>query len=302
MSHPPDTWAKTSDARAFLEASRARIDAYLDRVLPGPEGGAPRLAEAMRYSVMAGGKRLRPALAMASCEAAGGDVDSVLPYAAALEMVHTYSLIHDDLPAMDDDDLRRGRPTSHVVFGEALAILAGDALLTHAFEVMLERIEPAEVARAAAVELAHAAGAHGMVAGQVEDVQSIDAVPDEETLLRVQGGKTAALIRASCRGGAIVAGAPKDRIDALGRYGNHVGFAFQMIDDVLDVTGTAETLGKTPGKDADEHRMTWVALEGVDATRARAQRHVGRALDAIRGLPGEPLLTALAHFVTRRDR
>ena len=299
---PPTDSPADSDAGVFLVKARERVEAYLDRVLPSPEGAASKLAEAMRYSVLAGGKRLRPALAMASCRAVGGDDERAVPFGAALEMLHTYSLIHDDLPAMDDDDLRRGQPTSHVVFGEAMAILAGDALLTYAFEVLLGEIEPAEVCREAAWELAHAAGVRGMVGGQVEDLEGTDRAPDEETLLRIQGGKTAALLRAACRGGAIVGGGSRSEVEALGHYGTHLGLAFQMIDDVLDVTGTAETLGKTPGKDEHEHKMTWVALEGVDAARARAERHIGWALEAVADLPGAALLTSLAHFVTGRDR
>ena len=289
------------DVRSFLEGARERIDRYLDRVLPPPEPPIERLGEAMRYSVLAGGKRIRPALAMAACRAVGGDDEQTLPFGAAIEMVHTYSLIHDDLPAMDDDDLRRGRPTSHVVYGEAMAILTGDALLTHALETLLRDLKPADVCRRAAYELTHASGVHGMVAGQVEDMSVTDEAPDEETLMRVQGGKTAALLRAACRGGAIVGGGTDEQVDALGRYGTHLGFAFQMIDDVLDVTSTAEVLGKTPGKDANEHKMTWVALEGVEAARRRAEQQVSWALEAVAGLEGKDLLVALAHFMTQRD-
>jgi geranylgeranyl diphosphate synthase type II len=291
-----------AEAEAFLDAARARIEGTLHEVLPPTEGPGSRLAEAMAYSVLAGGKRLRPALALAACRAVGGDEERVLPFGAALELIHTYSLIHDDLPAMDDDDLRRGRPTSHKVYGEALAILAGDALHTLAFEVLLARTEPAALARRAAVELARAAGARGMVGGQVEDLGAAGSKPDEERLLLIQGGKTAALLRAACRGGALLGGGDEDQVEAAGRYGRHLGFAFQMVDDVLDVTGTAETLGKTPGKDVAEHRMTWVALEGVDGTMARAEREIGWALEAIRDLPGRTLLAGLARYVTRRDR
>ncbi len=203
---------------------------------------------------------------------------------------------------MDDDDLRRGRPTSHKVFGEAMAILAGDALHTLAFEHLLSHLAPPELAARAAYELAHAAGPRGMVGGQVEDLAADRMEPDEESLLRVQGGKTAALIRAACRGGALIGGGREHEVDAAGDYGTHLGFAFQMVDDVLDVTGTADVIGKTPGKDAAGHKMTWVALEGVDATMARAEREIGYALEAIAPLPGRDLLAGLARFVTRRDR
>jgi geranylgeranyl diphosphate synthase type II len=256
----------------------------------------------MRYSVFAGGKRLRPALAMAACRAVGGDVATVVPFAAALELVHAYSLIHDDLPSMDDDDLRRGKPTSHRVYGEALAILAGDALHSLAFVTVLADTPDAHLGRDLGLELAEAAGPAGMVGGQVEDLAASGAEPDEAQLLRIQGRKTAALIRAACRGGARAGGATAEGIEALATYGRHLGYAFQMVDDVLDVTGTAESLGKTPGKDKDENRMTWVAYEGVEAAMARADAHVRRALDAVAAVEGRELLTALAHFVTRRTR
>ncbi len=302
MTHAAATPDGPTDARAFLETARRAVDAYLDRVLPSVEGPLAPLAEAMRYSVLAGGKRLRPALAMASAEAVGGTPGPTLPFGAALEMIHTYSLIHDDLPAMDDDDLRRGRPTSHKVFGEAMAILAGDALHTFAFEHLLESLGPPDVCRAVAYELAHAAGPKGMVGGQAEDLAASGHAPDEETLRRVQAGKTAALIRGACRGGGLVGGGNPEQVDALGRYGTHLGFAFQMIDDVLDVVGTAEALGKTPGKDAVEHRMTWVSLAGVEGARAKAEAEVAAAVEAVRSLPGARLLDELARLVTHRDR
>ncbi len=302
MSSSRSPLSTARDAKTFLAAARIRIDAYLDHVLPPVQGNGAALAEAMRYSVLAGGKRIRPALVMASALAVEGDPEKALPFGAAVELVHTYSLIHDDLPAMDDDDLRRGRPTNHKVFGEALAILAGDALNTYAFEVLLDGVEPADVARDVAWELAHAAGPRGMVGGQVEDVQASGRMPDEEALRRVQGGKTAALIRAACRGGARIGGGTNAEVDGLGRYGTHLGFAFQMIDDVLDVVGTAEALGKTPGKDAVEGRLTWVSLAGVDGARERAEAELGWALQALEGLPGAALLGEIGHLVTNRDR
>jgi len=301
-STPTSNLRIDADVRAFLRDARALIDAYIEQVLPPVEGPGRQLAEAMRYSVLAGGKRLRPALAMAGALAIGGDPEKTLPFGAAIEFVHTYSLIHDDLPAMDDDDLRRGRPTSHKVFGDALAILAGDALNTFAFEVLLQHLEPADVCRNVAWELASAAGPSGMVGGQVEDVQASGKMADEAALRRVQEGKTAALIRAACRGGALIGGGAEEAVEALGRYGTHLGFAFQMIDDVLDVTGTAQTLGKTPGKDLEEDRLTWVSLEGVEGARQRADAEVAWALGAVATLPGAPLLGELARFVTRRDR
>jgi geranylgeranyl diphosphate synthase type II len=301
---PSESTASRSSqaALAFLGDARVRVEAWLDRVLPPPEGGPPRLGEAMRYAVFAGGKRLRPALAMAACRAVGGDDARALPFGAALELVHTYSLVHDDLPSMDDDDLRRGRPTCHRVFGEAMAVLTGDAMHTLAFECLLDPSLPADLARDLGIELARAAGPAGMVGGQVEDLAATAGEPSVERLTRIQTGKTAALLVAACRGGGRIGGAAPAALEALARYGLDLGLAFQMVDDVLDVTGTAETLGKTPGKDEEEERMTWVTLEGVGGAMARAERHVASALAAVRDLPGRDLLAALAHFVTRRDR
>jgi geranylgeranyl diphosphate synthase type II len=291
-----------ADAEAFLAEARDAVDRWLDRVLPPETGGPPRLGEAMRYSVFAGGKRLRPALALAAARAVGGRDEEVLPFAGALELLHTYSLIHDDLPAMDDDDLRRGRPTSHKVFGEALAILAGDALHTLAFACLGDPSLAPDVAHDLVRILADAAGPSGMVGGQVEDVAATAAEPTEERVLRIQTGKTAALIRAACEGGARAGGASPSVVHALACYGQDLGLAFQMVDDVLDVTGTAQSLGKTPGKDQAGHRMTWVALEGVAKAQARAERHVERSIASVPDVPGRPLLVALARFTTRRDR
>jgi geranylgeranyl diphosphate synthase type II len=301
MGHAPaDTSGST--ARAFLESAATRVEARLRTAVALADRGPAALAEAMRYSLFAGGKRLRPALALAACRAAGGPEDRALPFAAALELVHTYSLIHDDLPSMDDDDLRRGRPTSHKVFGEATAILAGDALHTLAFEVVLADTQPPALAAALALELARAAGCDGMVGGQVEDLAADGQAPDAERIRRIHRGKTAALIRASCRGGAMAGGGDARTVDALDRYGSHLGLAFQIVDDVLDVTGTAESLGKTPGKDRHREKMTYVALDGVDGAMARAEAEVATALAAVAGLREAGLLEALARYVTRRDR
>jgi geranylgeranyl diphosphate synthase type II len=298
----PPRPAPLAAALAFLEEARRQVEADLERVLEPARLGPGRLGEAMRYSVLAGGKRLRPALALASARAVGGEAGAALAFGTALELVHTYSLIHDDLPAMDDDDLRRGRPTSHVVFGEAMAILAGDALHTLAFSQLLARVPDAALARDLAVLLAEASGPDGMVGGQVDDLTAAGQTPSLERLERIQARKTGALIRAACEGGARAGGATPAEREALARYGRHLGIAFQVVDDILDVTGTAEALGKTPGKDESEQRMTWVALAGLEGARARADREVGQALEAIDGLPGAELLRGLAAFVTRRDR
>ena len=289
------------DVATFLAEARVLVDAWLvERVLPSVAGGAPRLAEALRYSVLAGGKRLRPALALASCRALGGRDADVLPFMGALECLHTYSLIHDDLPAMDDDALRRGRPTSHIVFGEALAILAGDALHTLAFDSLLAHTEDAALARDLALVLSRAAGHHGMVGGQVEDLAADGQTPEAGRLERIHLGKTAALLAASCEGGARSAGAEPRARTAFADFGRHLGLAFQIVDDVLDETGSARSLGKTPGKDRRGKKMTYVALEGVAAARARAEREVTTALRAIEPHDASGLLAALARFVVSR--
>ncbi|MDF1701410.1 MAG: polyprenyl synthetase family protein [Planctomycetota bacterium] len=297
-------------ARTFLSEARGIVDAALDAWLPADDPRAPRLAEAMRYSVEAGGKRLRPALALAACRAVGGRDTDVLPFAGALELIHTYSLIHDDLPAMDDDDLRRGRPTSHKVYGEAQAILAGDAMHTLAFELLLTQTPDASTACQLGALLAQASGHDGMVGGQVDDLAAEGAGADGvdvERLESIHRRKTGALLTASVRGGALAAGAGPAAVDALTRYGTALGLAFQIADDVLDATSTADVLGKTPGKDAADAKLTYVALEGVDAARARCARETERALEALAGLPGldgegAALLTSIAHFVAQRDR
>jgi len=291
-----------SPAAAFLAATRTQVDTALDRWLPVKGQGAPRLAAAMRYSVLAGGKRLRPALALAACRTFGGSDETVLPFACALELIHTYSLIHDDLPAMDDDDLRRGQPTSHKVFGEALAILAGDALHTLAFQLLLRRTPDGGLARDLALELATASGFDGMVGGQVEDLAGGGQEPGLDRLRRIHECKTAALIRAAVRGGGRAAGATAAQVQDLGRYGLALGLAFQIQDDVLDETGTAAELGKTPGKDRADEKMTYVALEGIHNARARAQAEIEKAVAALEALPSPGLLVQLAHFVTQRDR
>ncbi|MFM8980749.1 MAG: polyprenyl synthetase family protein [Planctomycetia bacterium] len=285
----------------FLAEAKAWVERHLDGLLPQPAADGTRLAEALRYSVEAGGKRLRPALALAASRALGGEDARVLPYAGALELVHTYSLIHDDLPAMDDDDLRRGKPTSHVVFGEALAILAGDALHTLAFESLLAGTTDAALARDLALLLARAAGPGGMVGGQAEDLAAEHQRPDAARLERIHHGKTAALIGAAAEGGARAAGASPATQAAFRAYGLHVGLAFQAADDILDVTGTPESLGKTPGKDRRGEKMTYVALEGLEGARVRARRACDAALCAIAPHDRHGLLSALARHVVARE-
>ena len=295
------------DFAAYLEVARRRVEAALEASL-GPER-PESLREAMRYSLLAGGKRLRPILCLAACELAGGDAELALPTAVALEMIHTMSLIHDDLPAMDNDDLRRGRPTSHKVFGEANAILAGDALLTRAFEMVALRSPhvPAERLLAVVAELSLAAGAPGLVGGQVVDLECEGLPVDLDTLEYIHLHKTGALLRASVLSGALLAGAPEPLLTALRTYARGIGLAFQIIDDILDVTASSEVLGKTAGKDLTADKTTYPKLLGLEESRRRAEALVAEAKDALRPWSGEtggfttPLL-ALADYITSRDR
>jgi geranylgeranyl diphosphate synthase type II len=286
----------------YLASQRARVEAALgERMLAFSGHVPPRLLEAMRYSLLDGGKRLRPILCLAFAEAtaaaSNGGGRAAEDAACAVEMIHTYSLIHDDLPAMDDDDLRRGRPTSHKAFGEAMAILAGDALLTAAFEVVAG-VEPVRGELCAV--LARAAGAPGMIAGQVLDVAE-DRPPDVGYLTQMHLLKTGALIRASCVMGAIAAGGGEAPRAAAATYGDAVGLAFQIADDVLDVTASAEALGKPAGADAAAGRVTFPGLLGVDRARALAREQVDAALAAVRSLEPQPgPLAALAAFALER--
>ena len=289
---------------AYLETRRAEVEGALETLLPRPEGPAARLLETMRYAVFSGGKRLRPMLALAACEAFGGRVEDVLAPAAALELVHTYSLIHDDLPAMDDDDLRRGRPTAHRAFGEAEAILAGDALLTLAFEVLATRPAGAALAarRAEAVAVvARRAGHAGMVGGQLADLEAERKPPAEAPLEWIHRHKPGSLLSASVELGALHAGAAAEDRAAMARYGDAVGLAFQIADDLLDRTASAEALGKTPGKDVKSGKATYPALLGLDASRREADRLVALALSCIPETVKEPVfLDALARYAVDR--
>jgi geranylgeranyl diphosphate synthase, type II len=296
----------------YLCDKRAQIEKHLAEMLR-PQAGLPtRLLEAMRYSLLAGGKRLRPTLVVMAAEACGeGDP---WPAACAVEMIHAYSLIHDDLPAMDDDDLRRGQPTCHKKFGEALAILAGDALLTMAFGVLAEKY-PERTASACCRELARAAGAAGMVGGQVDDLaweqanDRRDAGPTVEELEQLHLRKTGALIRASLRLGALAAYAhrlhppPPYLLESLDGYGRCLGLAFQIVDDLLDVEGDAEQTGKRVGKDAGRGKLTYPGLLGVAESRRRAERLGREAGECLKPLGSDAeLLLALVPFVLKRDR
>lgn len=248
----------------------------------------PLLHEAMHYSLSAGGKRLRPVLLLAACETLGGNAADVLPFACALEMIHTYSLIHDDLPAMDNDDLRRGRPTSHKVYGEGMAILAGDGLLSAAMELMLRHAVRLGMPGIRAAEaIARRAGVTGMIAGQVMDVTGEGSHPTREKVEYIHRHKTADLLTAPIEAGFLLAGADDATVAAGCAYGLGLGLAFQMVDDLLDVEGDAASLGKTPGKDAAEGKLTWVAVRGMEGTRQDAAAAVDAAVAALQDVPGE---------------
>jgi geranylgeranyl diphosphate synthase type II len=279
---------------AFLTAARARVDAALERVLPSPPACPAIVSQAMRYSVFAGGKRLRPILTLAAAAAIDGTSDAALPAACAIELIHTYSLIHDDLPAMDDDTLRRGRPTLHVVYGDGIAILAGDGLHAEAFALLAREPvsdDPVVIRRKLRVVrlVGEAAGAGGMVGGQAIDLQAAGQVPGHAVTLDADGLrvmhalKTGALIRASAVAGAIMAGAGDETIAAIDTYGGAVGLAFQIVDDILDVEGDPSSLGKTAGKDAASAKPTYPALFGLDRSRALAAESLQRAHAALEG-------------------
>ena len=290
----------TDALKAYAAARRPVVDAALEAFLPTGGGPAGRLAEAMRYSVFAGGKRFRPLLVLLASELCGGDEAAALPPACAIEMVHTYSLIHDDLPAMDDDDFRRGRPSCHKAFDEATAILAGDALLTLAFE-LLARPECGNRSAALVGELARGAGTSGMLGGQMADMVFEGATPTAEAVDFIHRHKTAALIAASTRLGAIAADAPPETVDRLGRYGQDLGLAFQVADDALDVESTSEELGKTVGKDAAAGKVTYPAVFGLAEARQRASDLVGAAVAELEPFgPAADLLRDIAHYVIRR--
>jgi geranylgeranyl diphosphate synthase type II len=284
----------------------ALVEEYLDRYLPRDSTPPETISRAVRYSLFAGGKRLRPLLVLSAAEAVGGEIEDALPAAAAFEMIHTYSLIHDDLPAMDDDSLRRGRPTSHVVFGEAIAILAGDALQSHAFALLADPPPPCRVSAErrlrAVAELANAAGASGMVGGQVYDLESEGQAVDAAQLERIHRHKTGALIRAAARVGAIVGGASEEQVDRLTRFAEEAGLAFQIVDDILDIEGSPETLGKSAGKDQKAGKATYPLVHGIEEARRKSEELVASALDRLQffGPAGQPL-AKLAESMIRRS-
>jgi geranylgeranyl diphosphate synthase type II len=291
------------DLGAYMKVRAAAIDVALDRFLPPDTQRPQTLHKAMRYSVFAGGKRLRPVLVIAGAEAVGGTAERVMPTACALEMIHTYSLVHDDLPAMDNDDFRRGVPTNHKVFGEAIAILAGDALLTLAFRLVADNARTADpgAIQAVVADVADAAGHAGMVAGQVADLEAEGRQVGAETLDYIHVHKTGALIRTSLRAGAMLCGATPEQVRALSVAGANLGLAFQIVDDILDVVASSEELGKTAGKDQIQQKATFPAIHGIEASRRRARSLIAEAEEALTAFgPSAEPIRALGRFILER--
>ncbi len=269
----------------YMRDQQQRVEENLDTLLPAADGYPPVLMDAMRYSVFAGGKRIRPILMLAAAEALSGESSAALPAACALEYIHTYSMIHDDLPAMDDDDYRRGKPTSHKVYGEAMAILAGDALLTHAFEVLsapplVDHFLP-ELLLQVQCRLARAAGSFGMIGGQVVDIVSEGQQAELSVLEYIHRHKTGALIEAAVTIGGLLGGGDPEQVQALERYGRDIGWAFQITDDILDVVGDAAVLGKEVGRDEQQAKVTYPALLGVEVSRQRALELMHQGVSAL---------------------
>ncbi len=294
------------DIKEYMREKREIVDSFFRSHYQ--VGIKPRvLQEAMLYSLFAGGKRIRPILALTSYEACGGDSSEIVPYAAALELIHTYSLIHDDLPAMDNDDLRRGKPTNHKVFGDAVAILAGDALLTEAFSILSDDSLCSSVDAVGLLrvvnDVSRSAGVEGMVAGQVQDILSENSEPDGENLQFIHKHKTAALIRSSVTMGPMLYGCFDLRLEALSSYGNNLGLAFQVIDDILDVEGSTEELGKTAGSDERINKLTYPSLFGVPRSREIAEKLITEAVSSLDGFSSsaDPLREMAFYLLKRRS-
>jgi len=295
------------DLKQYISDRCSLVDAALDRYLP-PETELPAsLHSAMRYSIFAGGKRIRPVLLLAACDAVGGSIETAMPAACAMEMIHTYSLIHDDLPAMDDDDLRRGRPTNHKIYGDAVAILAGDALLTEAFVLMSKpahnAVDPSSMLMIIQ-EIARCAGSHGMVGGQVVDMESEGKSDiDLATVQYIHTHKTGALMKASVKAGALAGGANPEQLQALTRYGEAIGLAFQIADDILDIEGTTEEIGKDAGSDQARGKATYPAVMGIGDAKRRAAELVEMALESLEGFDttADPLREIARYIIARKS-
>ena len=291
---------ESQDLQAWLAETATWVEGVLDRVMPPEEAEPASLHGAMRYAIFGGGKRFRPAVVRLVCEALGGSAEAAEAPAAAIELVHTYSLVHDDLPCMDDDDLRRGRPTCHKVYDEATATLVGDGLLTGAFEVLAR--DGGERAGQMVAVLARAAGVAGMVAGQALDMQGSGAAAGRDEVHAIHDLKTAAMFAASAELGALAAGASAAHRASMREFGRALGLLFQAVDDLLDVTGAAEELGKTPGKDAREDKPTLVAAVGLEGARRAAEELAARAISCSSDASTDPRFGALVRAVLDRDR
>jgi geranylgeranyl diphosphate synthase type II len=290
--------------KAYLRSRQKEIDRALDRYLPKASTKPATLHKAMRYSLFAGGKRLRPILCLAAAEACGGKIKNALPLACALECIHTYSLVHDDLPSMDNDDFRRGRPTCHKVFGDGIAILAGDALLTIAFEIVSSaRPAPRYNMSILLREVAVAAGSQKLIAGQVADLEAEGRNVKRDELRFIHENKTAAILKTSVRLGAMSANADAKKLRAITQFGHGLGLAFQVIDDILDLTQTSEILGKSAGKDVAAKKATYPAVIGLEKSRAEARRLTRQAHDALSVFAGSKAqaLHALANYLLERE-
>lgn len=296
--------AEKFDISEYLKRSTEEVNAALDGFLPKAKTRPSTIHTAMRYSLFAGGKRLRPALCLAAAEACGGTREAAMPYACAVECIHTYSLIHDDLPAMDNDDFRRGKPTNHKVYGEGIAILAGDGLLTQAFEVLVQGKATARYSdQTIVLELARASGSLQLIAGQVADLEGEGKALSENELRYIHERKTSALLCCSVRLGGMSANCSPAQLNALSDFGYYVGLAFQVIDDILDVTQTSEQLGKTAGKDVAAQKATYPSIVGLEKSRKIAKQLTGKAFKSLEAFRGKAVaLEALAKYLLERDR
>ena len=291
-------------AEQIIRDNKSLIEAELDTLYKVDDSPASKLYEAQRYSLLSGGKRIRPSLVIESCRMLGGDVEAAIPFAAAVEMIHTYSLIHDDLPCMDDDDMRRGNPTCHKVYGEAIATLAGDGLLTDAFSVcVMNSHVTGDCAATAVALLSGAAGSFGMVKGQVTDLYGEKNYLSEEELVELHLGKTGAMICVSVQLGALAAGiAPNDeRVEKLTAFAQRIGLAFQIIDDILDATASEEKLGKSVGSDKDKNKTTFLSFFSVEQARAQAEDMTLSAIQQIADIKGSERLISLALYLCDRE-
>ncbi len=290
-----------TDIKAYVKEKRTQVNAFLESYIQEPFRPG-KLHEAVGYSLLAGGKRVRPILCISAYETCGGDGNDIIPQACSIELIHTYSLIHDDLPSMDNDDLRRGKPTNHVVFGEAMAILAGDALLTDAFRIFSrsDTIPPDKLLSGIG-RLASAAGIMGMVAGQAQDIISENAAPDEDMLRFIHTHKTAALIQVSVEIGALLSDARDDVISRITDYGKSIGLAFQVVDDILDIVSSTEELGKPSGSDEEKHKMTYPSVYGLKGSKKIAQDLIASAQRAVKSIPGDTkYLSGIADYLIQR--